>query len=125
MSVMPIATFESGAWRSSQIERASPAIEARAATLATIETITVRFRHGDPAREKLQRRTVSDQVMLAIATSANLIRDTGFEVYAAGIQQVTTVPPPSRPRRVSRPPCASTISLQIARPSPVPDGFVE
>src|SRR5262249_41645115 len=42
-----------------------------------------------------------------------------------GSHTVTSAPPPSRLARLSRPPCASTISRQSVSPRPVPAGLVE
>src|SRR4028119_951876 len=47
-----------------------------------------------------------------------------YETRHYGTQHVTTVPPPSRLCRRMRPPCASRISLQRARPRPEPAGLV-
>ena len=44
---------------------------------------------------------------------------------AHGSQTLTSAPPPARFARLSRPPCASTISRHSVSPRPVPVGFVE
>src|SRR5262249_967925 len=52
-------------------------------------------------------------------------RDLGHGAFTTGSSIANAMPPPRRRHAVTRPPCASTVRLAMARPSPVPPGLSE